>query len=701
MQTVQFKKGNGVRWRSHDWKITKRHKNIIYLNSGFENRAFDLDLIQTEFTKGTLSLLPSAEIQSEKSDFQLAVDKIEHLDDDQKKTKKYRDLYCDALSFEINPYSLTVRNRVIEKISTEYIDQTPPSATTLYNWHKARDNAGNHPLAVLNKFHLRGNRKRRISDKIIKFIENKLSYYYLTNTKMSMSKAIVLMSNDFDSEFPDASFPTRKTITEILNAKYSEYEICCRRDGKVIADHKFHNTLGKIVVNEYLERVEMDGRPMDIYVVDDDCPNIILGRPIIIGLRDKFTKGVLGLDYFFDGESAEASMRVLHQAITFKSHINKRFPSIKSTWGFYGLMQLLVVDAGSGFISDGFEKFCAMLGIQLQVTKTKKPWLKGSIENLFRFVKENFESGVPGRVVKHQNNKSDIKAEDYACIRQSVFEELLYKWVCDVHGNQVSDGDGKTPNDRLFEELDRLEINGDEPYLPASVNSMKHYIGTKFKRTIAENKGIKIHNEYWNSNELQDLRRQLGTDKTLRQVNCYIDTDANNLLSIRVFDHLNNRFLDVPTVSEEKFEHIGYRLHVSIRKEARKRFNNNKAHGLQKQAIGEIHKGILEEVKAFKKRAVQSSKPRKPSRDVKRVLLQKDMEHAEKDDGMFHNDLIDAFGFNSTLNQKIHNGPAGPIPNKVPFTNPDIKTHHEVAKSFQDDFNQIDIDEGEDWDDEL
>jgi hypothetical protein len=458
---------------------------------------------------------------------------------------------------------------------------------------------------------------------------------------------------------------------------------------------------GHVKVDRYLERVEMDARMMDILIVDDHDPNIILGRPGVMVLKDCFTSGITGASYFYSGESAETAVRALIQSILFKNDIHKKYPEIESLWQFYGLMESLVVDAGPGFMSENFEKVCFILGISVQVTRTKSPNRKGSVESFFNHVKKSYESGASGQTLKNARNDTEYEGKKYACIRQSVFERTYYKWIINVNNNNVSEIDAMSPNQKLERELTKMAKENKTPYLPSSVESVKQFIGTRIIRTIAVGKGIKIFGHYWNSIELQNLRLKLGNDKVLRQVEFYVDTEANNLMNIRVYDHVENKFISVPTTEPDLFAHVGFRWLKSKSKKIRERYGKNASVELSKIYAREINQEIEEEHKLFRQRAKKTSKPKAPSKELRQVLLQADMEGAIKDDEAFGNDLVTGLGLDTVARQQIQNFPDNPSPESNFGQVKNTKSVKGSAQSIIDDFDQIDIDEGEDWDDEL
>lgn len=131
-----------------------------------------------------------------------------------------------------------------------------------------------------------------------------------------------------------------------------------------------------------LQRVECDHTLLDVIVLDDKTL-LPIGRPTITSLLDIYTGYPLGIYIGFEPPSYTAVMQALVHAISPKTYVKEKYPSVVNEWRAYGLPELLVVDNGKEFLSKHLEDACLQLGIELYHCPSRKPWYKGQLNDIF------------------------------------------------------------------------------------------------------------------------------------------------------------------------------------------------------------------------------------------------------------------------------------------------------------------------------
>ena len=130
-----------------------------------------------------------------------------------------------------------------------------------------------------------------------------------------------------------------------------------------------------------LEEVEVDHCLLDIFAVHP-VTGKSLGRPWLTVIIDRATKVILGVHLSFTPPSYATLMRAMAHAMWPKDLTG--IAGLLHGWPCHGLWDMLFTDNGKEFHSKSLNLSAAMLKFTVVPLPVKHPWLKGTIERLWR-----------------------------------------------------------------------------------------------------------------------------------------------------------------------------------------------------------------------------------------------------------------------------------------------------------------------------
>ncbi len=453
---------------------------------------------------------------------------------------------------------------LIRHVASLMNDERPPHWTTLYRWVTRLRKASGDVRALIPALYLRGNRTRRLEGDVIRLIDEGLDRRFLKRERSPARAAhdyVVRMVDDMNQVAASAGrlqIPSLRTIYRAIS-RLDDYEVTMRRFGKRIADLKYRVTGGAPKPTRPLERVEIDHTKLDLIVVDDELGQVI-GRPWLTLAVDVYSRMPVGFHLGFDDPSFDTVMRCLHNAMQPKTYVRERFPEIQHEWACYGVPETVVVDNGREFHSKDFELACHQLGIQIQHTPRKSPWMKGTVERFFGQLNQGLIHSQPGTTFSNIFDRADYDPRKNGVIPFSLLVEFLHHWVVEVYSRTEHRGIADLPADRWAAGVREYPVR-----LPSKAADLDIVLWrTKLKPV--HHYGIEIASIVYNSEELGDLRRRHSG-----KLRTTVKFDPDDLSRILVLDSDNGSFFKVPAVSQDYTRDLTLWQHRVIRAEARRR----------------------------------------------------------------------------------------------------------------------------------
>jgi hypothetical protein len=176
-------------------------------------------------------------------------------------------------------------------------------------------------------------------------------------------------------------------------------------------------------------RYEIDATIADIYLVDDNDPNKVIGRPTIYMVIDVFSRMVAGFYIGFDNASYPVAMKALISSFSSKVDGCKAYgiDISEEQWPCVGIPDVLLADRGE-LMSHQANYLVDAIGVRLESAPPRRGDAKGIVERSFGTLQAKFKPYLPGvvtgnKIKKHGEKDYRIEA---AVVKSDFIEILLY-----------------------------------------------------------------------------------------------------------------------------------------------------------------------------------------------------------------------------------------------------------------------------------
>ncbi|MET0012434.1 MAG: hypothetical protein ABW088_02155 [Sedimenticola sp.] len=320
-------------------------------------------------------------------------------------------------------------NEKLELLAKERGDGKPPCIESYYRW---RTKAGN-PPRLTNLVEIpnsRGNRKPRISNKVMQIIDEKLAELVMKEEPEPISEIWSAIRDEIEryneTRHPQDQLkkPGKMTVYRRYNAM-NRYDVLVAQKGKAYADKHFRSVGQGPKASAPLEVVEIDHTRADLFVLHDETM-MPLGRPWVTALIDRYSKMVVGFYLGFVPPSYHSVSQALKNAILPKSYVKVLYPEVENEWPCFGLPFEIVTDRGMEFIGHDLADSCGQLGIHLGHSPTKMPWYKGTVERFFGTLNSRLLHKQKGTTFSNIFEREDYDPEKNAVITYSELMKLFH-----------------------------------------------------------------------------------------------------------------------------------------------------------------------------------------------------------------------------------------------------------------------------------
>ncbi|RRH67579.1 Mu transposase C-terminal domain-containing protein, partial [Falsigemmobacter faecalis] len=170
------------------------------------------------------------------------------------------------------------------------------------------------------------------------------------------------------------------------------------------------------------------------------------GRRWIYVAIDCATRCILSLR-LVEAPNSEDATRALHDIFRDKTDVAKA-AGCESTWHQHGGIGALVTDQGTAFTSGQFKGAVESLGGTRHLPPAGLPWLRGTIESLFKTFGHKLMPLLVGRTFFSSQERGDYPSEQPACLCDEDLIRVLLTFVVDIYHNEPHGSlKGATPNE--------------------------------------------------------------------------------------------------------------------------------------------------------------------------------------------------------------------------------------------------------------
>lgn len=428
-------------------------------------------------------------------------------------------------------------------------DPHPPCASTVMEWMKRWETSGGNLMSLLTRHAVRVTPKR-LDPRVLAIGRAKVRTFYCTKRRPTINDTQEEIEKELKDKRLDIKTISISTVRRLIQ-EICPYERDVARFGAAYARHKWRYSLKGIGADRPMQRYEIDHTVLDIVVICDRT-GMPLGRPTITIVVDAFSGLVAGIFISFWGTGLAATLSALKVAISPKDEYVTR-NSLAANWLPYGIPGLMVVDNGLEFHSPQFHDIAMYLNMDLRFCAVRQPWLKPFVERTLG----ELHGYLPhqGRVEKRLNNYLPPKPEKSATITFGSLCTGVLKAFVEIHPFELNERKLWLPFDRFSEGMEKLL----PPSLPTSTAELDLIVAVTKEYTVG-NEGVVPNYLRFNSGELQDLRRAVGTDfRTLIKFN------PEDLSVVHVQDPRTKGWLPVQSCMPEYTDGLSIVQHKAIR----------------------------------------------------------------------------------------------------------------------------------------
>ena len=256
---------------------------------------------------------------------------------------------------------------------------------------------------------------------------------YLMNDKgYSIRYAYNKFGKAYKVKHPDAEehqIPTFRQFQYFYKTEYNKVTLLCVQtpQGNYNKDVRpLHGTATEQALGPG-SRYEIDATIADIYLVDDNDSDKVIGRPTIYMVIEVFSRMVAGFYIGFDNASYPVAMKALISSFISKVEACARYgiDISEEQWPCVGIPDVLLADRGE-LMSHQANYLVDAIGVRLESAPHRRGDAKGIVERSFGAFQAKFKPYMPGvvsgnKVKKH--GEKDYRVE--AAVTISDFVEIM------------------------------------------------------------------------------------------------------------------------------------------------------------------------------------------------------------------------------------------------------------------------------------
>lgn len=343
------------------------------------------------------------------------------------------------------------------------------------------------------------------------------------------------------------------TIYRRINLLEGSLEAVKARHGSQEARERFRNYLKKAEPKRALERVLMDHKDLDVFVVDDVIRKSQC-RPWLTLMLDYKTRSILGFVLRMKDPDRTAVVACLRVAIFPKSFVSENYPEITADWLPYGIPQVIYNDGGAEFKSPEFRSILLDVGPHQVFGPPMSGWYRGAIEKIFDTIESEVIAPLQGKTFSSPEKRGDYDSEGRATVGFSFLYARLLRWTIEIYQRRTHPALGCSPNEAWVEATrDRA------PFLPRN----RAALSIKINRTtsyVNNKNGIRILGLTFDSVRLRRIRERHGYRRIL------VKYDPFDCSGIYVKDPDTGKYFWVPCIDQNYTHGLTWDQHDIIRK---------------------------------------------------------------------------------------------------------------------------------------
>lgn len=249
-----------------------------------------------------------------------------------------------------------------------------------------------------------------VTEDVADIFRTAIETHYLVGKKVPVGEALKKANSLLKSRYPDLApeqLATRGQFYYFYRANYLKHEVEQQRTARKNYDKDLRPLTSTATSNNFGPgaRYEIDATIVDVYLVSDHDPELIVGRPVLYLVKDVFSRMIVGMYIGFENPSWVTAGMALANAFCSKVQYCASYgiEITDSDWPSVGIPASVFADRGE-LLSRQADTLVNRFGIQLSNSRSYRGDDKGICERHFNTIQAEFKPYVGG-VVEAANGK--------------------------------------------------------------------------------------------------------------------------------------------------------------------------------------------------------------------------------------------------------------------------------------------------------
>ncbi|MEQ3785021.1 MAG: Mu transposase C-terminal domain-containing protein [Marinobacter sp.] len=286
-----------------------------------------------------------------------------------------------------------------------------------------------------------------VTEEVADIFRMAIDGFYLNNEKVSLAAAKDKAVGIFKARYPSAtekSMPTMRQFRYFYETNYRKSDVVRKRtpsriyekDMRALTSTSAHLNFGPGA------RYEIDATIADLYLVAENDPALIIGRPVLYFVHDVFSRMVVGMYVGLENPSWTAAMMALSNAFSEKTTYCQGYGIgiSKEDWPSFGLPASIMADRGELLYKQA-DVLVNRFNIEMHSSRAYRGDDKAICERFFNTIQSKFRPYVGG-VVEPVNGKKRAgkRYELDAVLNLREFTTMLINLVIVYNTRHVVEG---------------------------------------------------------------------------------------------------------------------------------------------------------------------------------------------------------------------------------------------------------------------
>lgn len=286
-----------------------------------------------------------------------------------------------------------------------------------------------------------------VTEDVADIFRTAIETHYLVGKKVPVGEALKEANRLLKSRYPDLQpeqLATWGQLYYFYRTNYLKHEVERKRTSRKNYDKDLRPLTSTATTNNFGPgaRYEIDATIVDLYLVSDADPELIVGRPVLYLVKDVFSRMIAGMYIGFETPSWVTAGMALANAFCSKVEYCAKYgiEIAESDWPSVGIPASVFADRGE-LLSRQADTLVNRFGIQLSNSRAYRGDDKGICERHFKTIQAEFKPYVGG-VVEPVNGKKRTgkRYELDAELGLSAFTEMMIHLVLRHNNSHVIKG---------------------------------------------------------------------------------------------------------------------------------------------------------------------------------------------------------------------------------------------------------------------